>query len=243
MTTTARPLLDHAERMHARLGAGVPCGASRAQRFASRLRAEQVTDESGKQFAEVVGYASVTEKPYPMWDKWGEYTEVVDAAAFDATLAASPDVVFLLNHAGLAMARTTNGSLELSVDPLGLRSTARLNPTRRDVADLLAAIGDGIVDEMSFAFRIVDGEWNDDYTEYRILATDLDRGDVSAVNYGANPHTSIAARTQALMDAIDHLDGPALRAAQRRLAARLPHPASGGDVATLQRLLQLDGDH
>ena len=71
--------------------------------------------------------------------------------------------------------------------------------------DLTAAIADGAVTEMSFAFRITDGQWSPDYTEYRINAVDLDRGDVSAVTYGANPHTSIEARAASLLAALDHM--------------------------------------
>ena len=218
-----------------------PSGPQRSQRFASQLRA-QVVEADGKQFARLVGCASVVERGYEMWDAFGEYVEVVDAHAFDHTLAANPDVVFLLNHAGLAMARTTNGSLTLSVDDEGLQTEAMLNPQRSDVADLLAAIDDGVVTEMSFAFRITDGAWSPDYSEYRILRVDLDRGDVSAVNYGANPHTSIAARTRQLFDAIDTLEGPALAAAHARLAAKLATstPAGGSQIAMLRARLDTD---
>jgi len=129
-----------------------------------------------------------------MWDMFGEYTEQVAPGAFDVTLAKSPDVAFLVNHRGISMARTTNGSLELSSDNKGLKSTAYLNPKRTDVQDLILAIEDKDITEMSFAFLITDGEWNEEYTEYTINEVDLDRGDVSAVNYGANPYTSVSAR-------------------------------------------------
>lgn len=224
-----------------------PSGPQRSQRFAASHMRAQVVQADGKEFARLQGCASVVERGYEMWDMFGEYTEIVDAAAFDQTLAANPDVVFLLNHAGLAMARTTNGSLELSVDEEGLQTTAMLNPQRSDVADLLAAIEDGIVTEMSFAFRIEAGQWSPDYSEYRIMRVDIDRGDVSAVNYGANPHTSIAARTRQLFDAIDVLDGPALRAAHQRLTAKLGDnpaaPATGSQVALLRARLDLEADH
>jgi hypothetical protein len=48
----------------------------------------------------------------------------------------------------------------------------------------------------------------------------LDRGDVSAVNYGANPHTSIAARMREIMHDVDHLPIGAARAAYARLQHR-----------------------
>lgn len=219
-----------------------PSGPQRSQRFAATQLRSQVEEHDGKQFARLQGCASVVERGYEMWDAFGEYTEIVDARAFDHTIAASPDVVFLLNHAGLAMARTTNGSLTLTVDGEGLQTEAMLNPQRSDVADLLAAIDDGVVTEMSFAFRITDGAWSPDYSEYRILRVDLDRGDVSAVNYGANPHTSIAARTRQLFDAIDSLDGPALQVAHARLSAKLGTTTApaGSSLALLRARLDAD---
>lgn len=222
-----------------------PGGASRHQPFTSQLRS-QLAERDGKSFYVLEGHASATEAPYEMWDFWGPYAEVVSAGAFGDTLAAGPDVAFLVNHTGLTMARTTAGTLELSEDEVGLFSRAFLNPQRQDVLDLVHALDDGAVDQMSFAFRITAGQWSPDYTEYRINAVDLDRGDVSAVNYGANPHTDIAARARRAFEAIDHLEGAALLAAQERLAARLaasqpPAPASaqGRTVGTLRALLEL----
>jgi hypothetical protein len=46
------------------------------------------------------------------------------------------------------------------------------------------------------------------------------RGDVSAVNYGANPYTSIAARSAELLRDLDRLPAGAARAALERLQAR-----------------------
>lgn len=140
-----------------------------------------------------VGYASVTERAYDMFDMFGEYSETVSAGAFAATLAASPQVEFVTNHARggqIPLAHTRNGTLRLSEDATGLRVEADLDPTRHDVHDALAAIERGDLAEMSFRFRIDAGRWSPDWTEYRIDAVDMDRGDVSVVNFGANPHTA-----------------------------------------------------
>jgi len=197
-----------------------PCGGGRSQPFASQLRAKMV-DKNGKQLVQLDGYASVYEAPYEMYDMFGPYTEVVDARAGDKTLAASPDVAFLLNHRGMTMARTINGTLELSNDDTGLASRSWLNPSRTDVSDLVTAIDDGLITEMSFAFTIERGQWSPDYTEFRILEFNIDRGDVSAVNYGANPATSIMARQREILGLLDGLEGAAARAAVDRLTARL----------------------
>lgn len=200
--------------------AEVPSTRNRSQEFDAQLRAN-IIDRDGKKFYELDGYASTVDEPYEMYDFWGPYTEIVDRAAFDKTLAADPDVAFLLNHRGTTMARTKAGTLTLSVDDHGLRSIAYLNPERTDVKDLVHAINDGDIDQMSFAFRIVSGQWSPDYTEYRILEVDLDRGDVSAVNYGANPNTSISARAKQALAAVAELPEPLLRQFAARAQERL----------------------
>jgi HK97 family phage prohead protease len=171
----------------------IPNGEARRQPFQAELRSSTVI-WNDRESVKLVGCASTVDKKYRMFDMFGEYDEVVDQRAFDGTLSRQPDVAYLVNHGGVTMARTTNGSLILSADSKGLQTEAYLNPKRQDVQDLVTAIEDRDITEMSFAFRIDEGEWNDDFTEFRILRVNLDRGDVSAVNYGANPYTSVAAR-------------------------------------------------
>jgi len=142
------------------------------------------------------GYASVTERAYEMWDMYGPYMEVVSAGAFDVTLArADLDVPLVLNHDSLRrIARTTNGTLSLSVDETGLLVGApELDATDCDVAYIAPKIRSGLIDEMSFKFAIDAGQWSPDYSEFRINAVDLHRGDVAIVGYGANPFTAGAA--------------------------------------------------
>lgn len=140
---------------------------------------------------ELRGYASTTEQPYEMWDMFGSYTEVVRTGAFAKTLNEGADVAYLANHEGLTLARTKNGTLKLSEDSTGLETLATLNTARSDARDLVAAVEDGDVDEMSFAFRVVKQQWSPDYDERALTELNLNRGDVSAVNYGANPATNV----------------------------------------------------
>lgn len=233
-------------------GRGVFIGESRREAFTATLRAAETAD-AGTPWVTLDGYASTVNVPYVMYDMYGEYQETIASTAFDVTLAASPDVNFLVNHSGLAMARTTAGTLELSVDATGLRSIAKLNPKRSDVQDLRHAIDDGAVDQMSFAFRIVDGRWSEDFLTYTITQVDLNRGDVSAVNYGANPDTSISARTKQALQGIDALMGIPLRIAAQRAAARLAEmepdltpelvavASAGPSAATLLARIELEG--
>lgn len=167
----------------------------------------------------VAGYASVTETPYEMWDMFGPYTEVVALDAFDATLAADPLVEFTVNHGaggGLPMAHTRNRTLELDAvhdgDTTGLRYEATVDQSRGDVADMLKAMERGDLAEASFKFRIVRGLWSPDWMQYRIEEIDIDRGDVSAVNFGANPHASSGIKHDAVQPSV--VATPVLIAAQ-----------------------------
>jgi HK97 family phage prohead protease len=206
-----------------------PAGAARLQPFAAELRAKLVERE-GQERYQLDGYATVFGRGYEMWDLFGPYREFVDQGAADDTIAANPDVAFLVNHRGVTMARTTAKTLELEVDALGLRSRAFVNPKRQDVRDLIVAVDDRDITEMSFAFLIDEGEWNEEFTEFHIRKFNIHRGDVSAVNYGANPYTSIAARAHEVLADLEHLPIGAARAALTRLARRLDLPdlAAGG---------------
>jgi HK97 family phage prohead protease len=158
----------------------------------------------------IEGYASVTEQPYEMWDYLGAYSEVVRTGAFAKTLAETPGVQLLLNHSGLAMAYTKAGSLRLSEDTTGLHMEADVSTSRHDVGDMLAALNEGSVDEMSFAFRVTRQQWSPDYDQRDITEVDLHRGDVSVVNFGANPATSVGAVRAADFDRLDEVDARAL---------------------------------
>lgn len=174
------------------------CGTSRV-RVSLTLRAAALTRSGGAEGATLVGgYASVTETPYEMYDFWGPYTEVVSRGAFGKTLGTSPLVEFTVNHArggSLPMAHTRNGTLALSEDETGLAFEASVDPARSDVADMLRAMERGDLAEASFKFSIDSGMWSPDYDEFRIDVVDLERGDVSAVNFGANPHASSGLRS------------------------------------------------
>ena len=147
--------------------------------------------ESGRLSFE--GYASVTETGYEMWDWYGPYTEIVSAGAFTDTLnRVDLDVPLVLQHQQLRrIARTTNGSLILAEDETGLLVRApELDPADHDVAYIAPKLRAGLIDEMSFAFRIDSGRWSPDYSEFRIERVDIHRGDVAIVGYGASPTTS-----------------------------------------------------
>ena len=160
------------------------------------LSALEVRDSADGKTLQFSGHASVTERGYEMWDWYGPYTEVVSAEAFDTTLARGDlDVPLVLGHDQLRrIARTTTGTLQLSMDDTGLLVAAQLDPADGDVAYIAPKLRARLIDEMSFAFRITSGRWSPDYTEFRIDEVDIHRGDVAIVGYGANPHTDSGLR-------------------------------------------------
>ena len=203
------------------------------------------------------GYASVFDKGYEMYggpDKGG-WTEVVDRRAFDETLKRRPDLHLLINHEGMPLARTKSGTLRLSTDSTGLKVDAELHRADPDVQRLEVKMARGDMDEMSFAFRTVRHEWNADETERRLLELNLDKGDVSVVNFGASPHTSAGIRS--LSDAITaitegdlaemrSLDPADVRSVIETLSKLVddeevvtPSKKPGLSVAQARRLLQL----
>jgi HK97 family phage prohead protease len=162
------------------------------------IRSIKTMERNGLSVVRVGGYASTTEDPYEMFDFWGPYTEEVGAGAFTETLAASPLTEFTCNHGaggGLPMAHTRSGTLDLAEDDTGLRYDAYVDPSRTDVADMLKAMERGDLAEASFKFRITSGQWSPDWETYRIKGADLNRGDVSTVNFGANPNASSGLRS------------------------------------------------
>jgi len=199
---------------------GQPSGQARMHRFPGQIRATLI-NRDGRNFYQVEGYASVFNVEYEMWDAFGPYTESVAPDAFDKSLANGPDVAFLVNHKGVTMARTTNGTLDVYADDIGLGVRALLNAERQDVRDLASAINDRLIDQMSFAFILNEGEWNKDFDRFRISEADINRGDVSAVNYGASPYTSIEARASEWLADAERVSGPVAREAFIRLASRL----------------------
>jgi HK97 family phage prohead protease len=206
------------EEAYKRLRSAAPLATARREpATGQQLRAEPV-QRNGKAVLHTFGYFTAYGKPYPMWDNFGRYEELTARGSGRATLARKPDLGFLINHTGLTMARTKNGSLELREDDHGGYHDAWMNLDRLDVQTLKAAIDDGDIDEMSFAFYIPDGggQWSEDFTRFEIQAYDLEKGDVSAVNYGANPYTDIAARSGEILRSLDALPaGARLEAAHR----------------------------
>jgi hypothetical protein len=145
------------------------------------------TEDDGKM--RLSGYAAVFNNasvPLP-------FIEYIAPGAFRKTLSETPDVRLLINHEGLPLARTKNGTLVLTEDEVGLRFDAEL-PDTSEARDLYTLIERGDVDQMSFAFRVIRQKFNKDRSERTLTEVSLADGDVSVVTYPAYPTTSVEAR-------------------------------------------------
>ena len=200
----------------------------------------EIPNGTGGTSLSFTGYASMVERGYEMWSPaLGDYIEVIARDAFTKTLRETPDVSFKVNHDGLPMAKTSAGDLQLSSDSTGLYTEARVNPERADVLLMRQAIEAGHLNEMSFAFRVTRQDWTDDGMTRRIQEVNLNKGDVSVVEFGANPFTagSLSLRNR-LADA--GVTAEQLVAAYRALTTFNETRALDPDVAAcLSTVLQL----
>ena len=128
------------------------------------------------------------------------FIERIAPGAFRKTLSETPDVRLLINHEGLPLARTKNGTLTLTEDDRGLYMDATIADTSEG-RDLYTLVERGDVDQMSFAFRVIRQKWNEDRTTRTLTEVSLADGDVSVVTYPAYPTTTVEAR-EALRTAI-----------------------------------------
>lgn len=202
----AAQVAQRTDRPRQRRSAAEPSASARMS-AQSQVTVRDVVEGESVHFT---GLASATEQAYEMWDWLGPYTEIVSAGAFENTLnRADLDVPLVLQHNQLRrIARTSTGTLTLAETDEGLNVDApSLDMRDQDVAYIVPKLRAGLIDEMSFGFRIVRGKWSSDYTEYRIDEVDIHRGDVAIVGYGANPFTDAGVR--------QHTDPAAARSFER----------------------------
>lgn len=179
----------------------------RMERALAPGRIEWRASGSGPEYRTVTGYAAVWGA---MSEDLGGFRERIQPGAFSAALASGQDIRFLMGHdMDTVMARTSNGSLELTEDDTGLRVWARIALDDPDAQRLDAKLRSGALSQMSFAFTMPEdgsGEsW--DYAGGVPLRTIERVGmlyEVSAVGSPAYPATALAARAGILSDAIKY---------------------------------------
>lgn len=119
------------------------------------IPAEIRADDDGT--IRVSGHAAVFNQEA---DIAGLFREVIAPGAFREAIGRD-DVVFLVNHDGLPLARTRSGTLTLTEDDIGLRMETELDADDPDVRGIVPKMKRGDLDKMSFAFRPTRQEWDD----------------------------------------------------------------------------------
>lgn len=161
-------------------------------------RIEVRAEEDGRKV--VNGYATVFDSPYLLWSMDGyEVWEQIDGRAFDE--CDMSDVIMQYNHEGRVFARTSNETLTVQPDDVGLFTEADLSGTELG-GQVYEEIAGGYTDKMSFGFRVLEDTReiteNNENGTVKVLRTINKISklyDVSAVSIPANDATSISARS------------------------------------------------
>jgi len=117
----------------------------------AEIREDEDGGVKGSGYAAVFGHEA---------DIGGMFREVIERGAFKDAIGRD-DVVFLINHEGLPLARTRSGTLKLIEDDRGLRIETVLDGNDPDVRNIVPKIKRGDLDKMSFAFLPEVQEWDD----------------------------------------------------------------------------------
>ena len=124
----------------------------------------------------------------------GSYREHIAPGAF-ADAIGRDDVMFLINHDGLPMARTKSGTLTLAEDERGLYMSAELDSSDPDVRAIVPKMKRGDLDKMSFAFSPEVQSWDDSGDMPLRTIRQASLYDVSIVTYPAYQDTDIGLRS------------------------------------------------
>lgn len=151
----------------------------------------ELREEDDGKTVKVVGYAAVFDQRAEIGE-W--FIEIFKRGAFAESLK-EDDVVFLLDHQGLPLARTRSGTLKLSEDSHGLKVESELDMSDPDTQRLQAKMKRGDMDKMSIAFRALKQEWDDEAEPPVRTISKAQLFDVSAVTFPAYEGTEIALRS------------------------------------------------
>jgi hypothetical protein len=163
-------------------------------------------DDDGE--VRVAGYAAVFNEETSIG---GAFIERIAPGAFAAAIERGDDVVFLVNHAGLPLARTRSGTLSLSEDERGLYMETVLDSTDPDVRALVPKMKRGDLDKMSFAFVPMRQTWDDSGDIPKRTIEDVALHDVSIVTTPAYDGTEIGLRSLELFRAERQAQSQAIR--------------------------------
>jgi HK97 family phage prohead protease len=172
--------------------------------------------ENGESTYIVRGYASTFE-PYVLFEEEGiQYKEVIDPHAFDE--CDMSDVVFRVDHEGAVYARSSAGTLKVSVDEHGLKDEADLSKTANARA-LFEDIAAGNYPKQSFAFSVREDSY-DKETHTRKITKIKKLYDVSPVSFPANPGTELDIATRDYFNGVIEMEKAERLESEKRERAR-----------------------
>lgn len=155
----------------------------------------------------------------------GGFVETVDRGFFSRSAGRGfPDVMARYNHDdNMLLGTTAAGTLRLQVDDVGLRYEVDAPETRQDVVELVSR---GDVSRSSFAFRVVEDDWEKNDQEYPLRhLVEGQLVDVAPVNSPAYDDTSVG-MSRAL---------PALESLSRKFEAPLEEVRKLAEAGELRR--------
>ncbi|MEJ0015704.1 MAG: HK97 family phage prohead protease [Acetobacteraceae bacterium] len=129
-------------------------------------------------------------------DIGGWFREKIMPGAF-ARAIREDDVPFLIEHAGLPLARNTSGTLALAEDGQGLAMDARLDGSDPDVQRIVPKMQRGDLNKMSFGFLATRQEWDETGEIPLRIIHECRLFDVSIVTMPAYAGTDIGLRSLA----------------------------------------------
>jgi len=178
MTTTTNPMTDN-KKPNQKFNRTV------------EIREAQFSEENDAKVLE--GYAVVFDSPTVLYEYDGiEYKEIIARDAFDN--ADLKDVVLKYNHGDARgiLARTRNGSLQITIDDYGLKFRATLlnTPSSNEIYE---CVKNGLLDKCSFAFRCEEDAYNQE-THTRTILKIKRVYDLSVVDIPAYDDTNVEAR-------------------------------------------------
>jgi HK97 family phage prohead protease len=145
----------------------------------------------------LVGYAA---KFNSLSENLGGFREVIRPGAFRSSLSGGTDIRGLIDHnSQMVIGRTSNGTLRLEEDSVGLRVEID-TPSTSYADDLLELIRGGYVSQMSFGFTIPPGgdEWmaptQGETLRQRVLKS-VNLAECSVVTFPAYQATEVSLRS------------------------------------------------
>lgn len=129
----------------------------------------------------------------------GGFREIIAADAVDRTLNEGLDVRALVDHdSAKVIGRTRSGTLRLRKDSRGLAVEIEPDDEISYARDIMRAVARGDVSGMSFAFRVIEDEWNYDSKTPIRTVTDMRVSEVSIVTFPAYQTTDVGVAQRSL---------------------------------------------